>query len=89
MCGERRERCGKFADDHSLVSSSSKGLQHLLDALHQYAASKQITVKVKKTEVLVFGGRLSARKEGGQSNTYGPAKQQLKEVSSFKFLASQ
>ena len=43
-------------------------------------------MNVKKTEVLVFGGQLSARKEGGQSITYGPAKQQLKEVSSFKFL---
>ena len=87
-CGERKVRCVKFADDLSLLSDSSGGLQLLLDALHHYSVGKQITVNVKKTEVLVFGGRLTARK-ASQQITYGPEKQLLKMVSGFKFLGLQ
>lgn len=90
MCGERRIRCVKFADDLSLPSSSSSGLQQLLDALHKYATEKQITVNVKKTEVLEFGGKLASKRTAGSNGiTYGPARQPLRVVSGFKFLGLQ
>lgn len=87
-CGQWRIRCLKFADDVSLVASTAKGLQRLLDALHGYAGAKQLTVNVSKTKVLVFGGRLKRRTKA-LGLVYGADKQPLEEVATFPFLGLQ
>ena len=84
-CGASRVRCLLYADDLSLLATSVHGLQSLLNALHAYTADKRLKVNVAKTEVVVFGGRLSARQQL-QQVVYGPARQPLKVASGFKFL---
>ena len=87
-CGRWRIRCLKFADDVSLVASTAKGLQRLLDALHCYAGAKQLTVNVNKTKVLIFGGRLKRRTKA-LGLVYGAERQPLEEVATFPFLGLQ
>jgi hypothetical protein len=87
-CGASKIRCLLFADDLSLVARSADGLQQLLDALYTYTQRKLLRVNVPKTEVVVFGGRLKARRNQAQV-TYGPTKQLLKFSNAFKFLGLQ
>lgn len=51
-----------FADDTTLFSDSSKGLQEGIDDLQHYCYTYGLTINAEKTKVLVFrnGGRLSA-----------------------------
>ena len=60
QCGIRRILSLIYADDLSLLATSQPGLQRMLDALHAYASSKQLTFNVGKTEVMMFNGRLAA-----------------------------
>ena len=84
-CGAAQVRCLLYADDLTLLTTSANGLQSLLDTLHSYTTNKRMKVNIAKTEVVVFGGRLSARRQP-QQVVYGPNRQPLKLVSSFKFL---
>ena len=86
-CGDGRLRSLIYADDLSLLSSSQAGLQRMLVALHSCAASKQLAVNVKKTEVMAFGGRRGAQTP--YTYVYGPGREQLNRVSEFKVLGLQ
>ena len=51
----------------------------MLDALHEYAADKQVQVNVSKTEILEFGSRLAAqRRQPAHVCVYGPDRAALK-----------
>ena len=88
-CGGRRLRCLIYADDLSLLAGSPGGLQRMLDALHTYAAGKRLAVNVSKTEVMVFGARRGVQRATQTQYTYGPGREQLRQVSEFKFLGLQ
>jgi hypothetical protein len=87
--GTQRLRCVMFADDLTLLASDREGAQRMLDALHEYASTKGLTVNVGKTEVLVKGERLAMQRVQRQPYTYGPNAQELKRVPEFKFLGLQ
>ena len=46
-------------------------------------------MNVGKTEVLVFGGRCGALRGAQTPYTYGPGREELSRVSTFKFLGLQ
>ena len=46
-----------YADDLTLLSSSQRGLQNLLDRLHAFCEDRGLTVNVDKTKVVVLGGK--------------------------------
>ena len=46
-----------YADDLTLLSSSQRSLQNLLDRLHAFCEDRGLTVNVEKIKVVVFGGK--------------------------------
>ena len=87
--GRGRLHCIVYADDLTLLADSKEGLQRMLDVLHEYAAGKDLTVNVGKTEVMVYGEQLRRQRTARTPYTYGPTKQPLRRVDEVKFLGLQ
>ena len=49
-----------YADDIALISESKEGLQNCLDLLSQFCDNQQLTVNLKKTQVVIFNDRVTA-----------------------------
>jgi hypothetical protein len=72
----------RFADDQGMVAGTMKGLQRMMDALHETAAKYDMKINIKKTKTMVVskheGINLDIRIDG----------QSLEQVKKFKYLGA-
>ena len=71
-----------FADDLVILSESAKGLQLALKKLENYCRKWQLTVNIKKTKILIFGGPSQSNDKFFYKNEF------LCEVKEFNFLGN-
>jgi hypothetical protein len=69
-----------FADDTVIFANSPEELQNILDALHKYVSSWDLSVDTAKTKILVF------RKGGSINHTWTYNNETLEQVDSFNYL---
>ena len=70
-----------YADDLSVLSQSSEGLQRCLDKIYNYAKEKHLTISTKKSKTMIFN-------QAGKflKNTFVIQDEILEPVQSFRYL---